>query len=133
MIFVDSSFFIALVDQKDQWHLDSKSLLPILTDEIILLTDLIMAESISIIGKRSGGKAGTQLYQYFLDSCKLVFADDKILKWGMEEFLKYDGSLSVSDAVSVFIMKKYKVARIISFDSDFDKVPGIIRVYQYER
>ena len=133
MIFVDSSFFIALVDQKDQWHLNAKSLLPILTDEIILITDLIMAESISIIGKRSGGKAGTQLYHYFLDNCKLVFADDKILKNSMEEFLKYDGTLSVSDAISVIIMKKNKVARIISFDSDFDKIPGIVRVYQYER
>jgi predicted nucleic acid-binding protein len=46
----------------------------------------------------------------------------------MYEFLKYDGNLSVSDAVSVFIMNKKKIERIISFDSDFDKVPGIVRI-----
>ena len=48
----------------------------------------------------------------------------------MHEFLKYDGTLSVSDAVSVFIMKKKEIERIISFDSDFDKVQGIMRIHE---
>ena len=39
-------------------------------------------------------------------------------------------ALSVSDAVSVFIMKKRSIDRICSFDSDFDKVEGIVRVHK---
>jgi hypothetical protein len=45
-------------------------------------------------------------------------------------FLRYDGTLSVSDAVSVFIMEKKNINRILSFDSDFDKVEGIVRIHQ---
>lgn len=130
MILVDSSFFIALVDRKDQWHSAAKEVLPILADETILISDLIIAESVSIIGRRSGGKAGEQLYHYFIDNCELVFIDDKILKGSMSVFLHYDGTLSVSDAASVFIMKGKNIERILSFDSDFDKVVGIVRIHK---
>jgi len=130
MIFVDSSFFIALVDRKDQWHSAAKSLLPALTSETILISDLVIVESVSVIGRRSGGKAGEQLYHYFMDNCDCVITDQKILKGSMQVFLRYDGKLSVSDAVSVFIMKKKNIDRIFSFDSDFDKVEGILRVHE---
>jgi hypothetical protein len=47
----------------------------------------------------------------------------------MSVFLHYDGTLSVPDAVSVSIMAKKDIDRILSFDSDFDKVDGITRLY----
>jgi uncharacterized protein len=130
MIFVDSSFFIALVDRKDQWHPAAKAVLPVLADEAIIISDLIIAESVTIIGRRSGGKAVEQLYHYFTDNCDLVVTDEKILKGGMSVFLRYDGTLSVSDAVSVFIMGRKNIDRILSFDSDFDKVSGIVRIHE---
>lgn len=130
MILVDSSFFIAVADRNDQWHAAGKALFPILADETILISDLIVAESVTIIGRRSGGKAGEQLYHYFMDNCDLVVTDEKMLKGGMQVFLRFDGTLSVSDAVSVFIMKKRSIDRICSFDSDFDKVAGIVRIHK---
>jgi len=130
MIFVDSSFFIALVDRKDQWHPAAKAVLPVLTDETIIISDLIIAESVTIIGRRSGGKAGEQLYHYFIDNCDLVFIDEKILKGSMSVFLRYDGTLSVSDSASVFIMMEKNIDRILSFDSDFDKVARIVRIHE---
>jgi len=51
-------FFVALVDSKDQWLKKAKDLLPVLADDNMLISDLIIVESVSIIGKRSGGKAG---------------------------------------------------------------------------
>ena len=129
MIFVDSSFFIALADQRDQWHPAAKAMLPVLADETIVISDLIIAESVTIIGRRSGGKAGEYLYHYFMDNCDLVVTDEKILKGGMVVFLRYNGTLSVSDAVSVFIMERKNIKKILSFDSDFDKVEGIIRIH----
>ena len=46
----------------------------------------------------------------------------------MDTFLKYDGSISLADASSVEIMKKYGIKKIISFDGDFDKVDEIERI-----
>jgi predicted nucleic acid-binding protein len=129
MILVDSSFFIALADRKDQWHEQATALLPSVAGETLVISDLILSESVTIIGRRSGGKAGERLYHYFLDNCEIMFTDEPVLKRGMEVFLRYDGTLSVSDAVSVAVMEKKKISRIVSFDSDFDKVDGIGRVY----
>ncbi|MFA5237928.1 MAG: PIN domain-containing protein [Methanoregula sp.] len=128
MILVDSSFFIALADRRDQWHAPAKKILPSLEDETLVISDLILAESVTIIGRRSGGKNGERLYHYFTDNCEIVFADEQILKGGMAVFLHYDGTLSVSDAVSVSLMGMKGITRILSFDSDFDKVEGITRV-----
>ncbi len=46
----------------------------------------------------------------------------------MDAFLKYDGSISLADASSIEIMKKYGIKKIISFDSDFDKANEIDRI-----
>lgn len=128
MILVDSSFFIALADRKDQWHVQAKKLQVSLAGETIIISDLIVAEAVTIIGKRSRGKAGEHLYHFFIDNCDIIFVDEQILKGGMSVFLRYDGTLSVSDAVSVSIMVKKDIDRILSFDSDFDKVDGISRL-----
>ncbi|MEE9151934.1 MAG: PIN domain-containing protein [Thermoplasmata archaeon] len=127
MILVDSSFFIGLVDKKDQWHKKAIRVLEKINEEMIV-SDLIISESVTSIGNRSGGKAGKKLYEFFVDNCQIVYVDEVLLKEGMNIFLKYDGKLSVADSVSVAIMKKRKISRIASFDSDFDKVRGIKRV-----
>lgn len=46
----------------------------------------------------------------------------------METLLKYDGTLSFADSVSIEIMRNLKINEIVSFDFDFDKVGGIIRI-----
>ena len=122
------SFFIALADRKYRWHELAKGLAPTLSGEKFLITDLILSESVTIIGRRSGGKASERLYHFFLDNCDITFADEQILKDGMKFFLRHDGNLSVSDSVSVAVMERKKIDRIVSFDSDFDKIDGLNRV-----
>lgn len=48
----------------------------------------------------------------------------------METFLQYDETLSFADSVSIEIMRDLKIDEIVSFDSDFDRVDGIIRVHK---
>ncbi len=128
MILADSSFFIGLADKKDQWHDNALRVLDRIEGEMVV-SDLIISESVSSIGNRAGGKAGKKLYELFLDNCQIEYVNEELLHEGMKIFLKYDGRLSVLDSVSVAIMKKRKISRIISFDSDFDKVKGIKRVH----
>ena len=129
MILVDSSVFIALADRRDQWHPAAKNLVPSIAEETIIVSNLIIAEAVTVVGRRSGGKAGERLFHYFSDNCEIIFADEKILNGSLPVFLRYDGTLSVSDAVSVHIMEIKHIERILSFDSDFDKVDTITRVY----
>lgn len=128
LIFADSSYFIALADEKDQWHQKAKKLAQEEAHSRITVTDLVLSECVTAVGARGGGKAGMTLYEYITDNCEVVFTTEDILHDAMEVFLRYDGTLSVADAVSVAVMRLRNIKTILSFDSDFDKVKGITRL-----
>jgi predicted nucleic acid-binding protein len=127
MIFADSSFFIGLADKRDNWHKKALKVLKKI-EEQMAVTDLVISESVTSIGNRSGGKAGKRLFDFFADNCQIEYVDEDLLQEGMKIFLKFDGGLSVADSVSVAIMGQRRISKIVSFDSDFDKVKGIRRI-----
>ncbi|HEY9245498.1 MAG TPA: PIN domain-containing protein [Candidatus Methanoperedens sp.] len=128
MIFADSSYFIALARKNDKWHKDALRVTEKIR-ELLLVSELIISESITMVGSFEGGKAGKILYEYFVDNCRIEFLTGEALERAMDTFLKYNGSISLADASSVEIMKKNRIKKIISFDGDFDKVEGIERIY----
>lgn len=130
MIFVDSSYFIAIVDKKDQWHKKALKLSDYFKNKSVVVSSFIISEVITEIGKRSGGKAAYNLYNYFEDSCDIVHIDKDRLAESMEVFLKYDGTLSLADTSSIVVMDTLVIKEIVSFDSDFDKVSHVCRIYK---
>ena len=128
MIFADSSYFIGIAREKDRWHKDALRVAE-RNNEALLISDLIISESVTLVGSLEGGKAGKILYEYFVDNCKIAFIDSDLLENAMQTFLMYDGTLSLADATSVEIMHLFGIDRIVSFDSDFDKVNGIKRIH----
>ena len=128
MIFADSSFFIAIARENDRWHKDALKLAGKIK-EPLLISELIISESITMLGSFQGGKAGKTLYEYFQDNCRIEFINEEMLEKAMDTFLKYDGSISLADASSIEIMRKHKVKKVISFDSDFDKMNEIDRIH----
>lgn len=125
MIFVDSSYFIARLKTDDRWHNEALNLK--ITDPLI--SELIMSESITMAGAFNGGKAGKILYEFFLDNCRIEYLDEEMMEKSMDTFLKYNGTISLADSYSIEIMSKYNVKKIVSFDSDFDKIKGIERIF----
>jgi predicted nucleic acid-binding protein len=97
-------------------------------DKGTVVSDLVVAEAVTIIGSRGGGRAAAKLYDYFRDSCELEFLDKGRLEESMRLHLMFDGRLSVADCTSVAIMTELKIRRIASFDTDFDRVKGIERL-----
>lgn len=129
MIFIDASFFIAALNKNDQWHEKVTAILPIIIKEEKITSELILSESVTLVGSLFGGKTGLKLFDYILDNHEISYADKRLSFNAMETFLKYDGTLSFADSVSVEIMKDLGIERIVSFDSDFDKVDGIMRIH----
>lgn len=96
-------------------------------NEKIISTPMIV-ETINLIGSCHGGKVGYKIFKYIWDNF-IIINDDSLLEESMKYFLKYDGTLSLADCTAIEIMKNYKISEILSFDSDFDKVNGIVRIY----
>src|SRR3990172_1184318 len=107
MIFVDSSYFIAIAREKDRWHEDALRVSEKIR-ESLLISELVISESITMVGSFEGGKAGKILYEYFIDNCRIEFINEEMMGKAVDTFLKYDGSISLADASSVEIMRKHR-------------------------
>lgn len=95
MIFADSSFFIALVNKNDQWHKDIHDLLPQIDKEKKLTPNLVLSESVTLVGSLNAGKAGV-LYGYIIDNYEVAYADKVLTSNSMEKFLRYGGYFVLS-------------------------------------
>ena len=129
MIFIDASYFIAAVRTKDQWHEKTGKIQKQIENEDKITSTFVLSEVLTHIGSRSGGKKGILVYEYINKTTKILNPNNNMIKNTTEKFLKYDGTLSFADALSLEIMEKHKINTIISFDSDFDKVKNIKRIY----
>lgn len=129
MIFIDASFFIATINKNDQWHKNAAKILPTIRREEKVTSELILSESVTLIGSLFGGKTGLKLFNYILDNHEVRYADKELSFNAMETFLKYDGTLSFADSVSIEMMEDSRIESIVSFDSGFDKVDEVIRIH----
>lgn len=127
MILGDSSYFVALADRQDRWHPDALRVKESVPQDF-LVTDLIVAEAVTIVGSRRGGRPSKALYEYFIDSCDIEFVEERLLRDAMVHHLRYDGRLSVADCVTLAVMGRRGVREVVSFDHDFDRVKGLRRI-----
>jgi predicted nucleic acid-binding protein len=58
-----------------------------------------------------------------------LLAVDRSIVERAQEFVFGQPHLSARDAVHLAVMERHGIERILSFDSDFDGVPGIARLY----
>lgn len=129
LIFCDSSFFIALALANDQWHSQAKKLVPLIEKSDKTVSNLVLSEAVTMVGSLGGGKQGKLIYDYLMDNCQIIQIDQEICDNAIQIYLKYDGVLSFADSVSLELMKVGKIKKIVSFNSDFDKIDTIERVY----
>lgn len=131
MIFVDTSYFVALLDRGDRWHDRAKELSRQVNREELMTSVLVVAECLTLIGSRGGGRVARALYDSLFDNCRVAFITKELLLDALEVFLKYDGRISVTDSASVALMKLHDIENIVSFseDSDFDRIEGIVRIF----
>jgi len=125
---VDASYLIALIVEKDQWHNDAVNLLEKLKSEDKIITEAMIIESLNLIGSCLGGKIGYITFKYIKDNFT-IFKSDTLIEESLRFYLKFDGTLSLADCTAIYTMKENNIHEILSFDDDFDKVDGIIRVY----
>jgi len=117
-----------LADEGDQFHRKAVELLPKLAKNRTI-SELVLSESVTAVGSRLGSGPGKEVFENLLYDplVKVVFGNKRLFERAMPLFLKYGGTLSFSDALSVRIMLDQKITEIASFDNDFDRVEGITR------
>lgn len=126
-IFVDTSFFKAILDIKDEFHINAKKIFKRLQGEeetLLITSNYVLDESFTLLRKRCGLEACIQLRDDFVRSSKAIkliritLADDaRAWNW----FLNDWSDLSFTDCVSFALMNRLNIKRSATFDQHFQR------------
>lgn len=134
--FVDSTVFIAAVFLKEKHHKEGKAIITFVEEGALgtfIITDYILDEVVTFVRKRKSAVASIEVLDAMVYSrhLNLVKVENRHFEAGLQLFRTYE-RLSFTDAVSVTVMRDLNIDVIYSFDSDFDGVPGIVRLTSIE-
>lgn len=128
MYFLDTTFIVALFVSNDQWHNQSLDVYEKIKNEKLVISKLVIAEVITILKNKLKTK---EIYEIYMNLSKIfiVVEDNLTYDEAMDIFIKYDSTISFFDAMYVAISEKEGINKIVSFDRDFDKIDGMVRIH----
>ncbi len=130
MLFVDTSAFLALVNEKDKNHIAAARFLEDIKNgktrvKKIITSDYIIDETLTRIRYAVGHKEAVEWGNDILASnvVEKIEVGKEIFELAWELFEKYeDKRLSFTDCTSFAIMKKIGAEKAFSFDDDFERI-----------
>lgn len=128
MYFLDTTFIVGLLVSTDQWHEPAVEIYNKIKDEELVISKLVIAETITILKNKLSTKDIREIYMNLPNMFKII-EDSYFFDEAMEIFIKYDSEISFFDAMYIFLMKNENIMKLVSFDHDFDRVDGIIRIH----
>ena len=128
MYFLDTTFIVALFVSNDQWHSQAVDVYGRIKSQELAISKLVIAEVVTILKNKLETKDISEIYRN-LSQIFTVFDDSLSYDEAMDIFIKYDSTISFFDAMYVAISKKEGINEIVSFDSDFDKIDGVVRIH----
>jgi uncharacterized protein len=132
LIFVDSNIPMYLIGAAHPHKTEAQVILErLIAAGQRLVTDAEVLQEIlhryTAIDKR---EAIGPAFQLTLDIVDEVISIEKAEVLRAGEIVRNHASLSARDAVHVAVMERHAIRSILSFDSDFDRWPGIQRIHQ---
>ena len=128
LIFLDTSFIIALVNNSDGRHIEAVELAKKIETEDKVISHVIIIEVLNSLRKFKKGKLNQQVYRIIKDNFKIHEESINLYDDALKIQLKYHGKLGFADCIIIETMKRLNINQIASFDTHFDGKEGIIRV-----
>jgi len=131
-LFIDTGFWIALLDQRDQKHpLAKRHLKTLLRNYRICLSDFIIFETMTYLNcsiKRHD--LALSFYKKTRAPGISVFiVNESVKSKSLEWFTKYsDKDLSITDCTSFVFMKSHRIKLYAGFDNHFKEM-GLLEIF----
>jgi len=121
--FIDSSFAIALVNEKDELHSIANELSNDYEGQPLVTTDAIILEIGSALSKRYREDSFVLIEDFMSSSeVEVVHLDHSLLTKGFEIYKSYkDKSWSLTDCISFVTMRRFRLADALSSDKHFEQ------------
>ena len=132
MIFVDSNIPMYLIGAAHPKKTEAQILLErlIAAGERLVTDAEVLQEMLHRYTAIDRREAITPAMQLTLDIVDEVFPIEKADVMRASEIAQNRALLSARDAIHIAIMERQAIRSILSFDSDFDRWPGLRRVHQ---
>ena len=128
MIFVDTSYLLALINPKDKFNKRAIELKKVLGNEKRVINSSVLLEFANSL-RIYGGKKSNEIIQLIKRTHEIIYLNQEDYDYSEIIFLNYDAKINFSDCTIIRTMEEEKISKIVSFDSDFDKIDGIVRIY----
>lgn len=129
MIFLDSTYLIGLMIDNDDYHEKAHQLRPVIDRERKLINNTVLVEVLNSLKKNNHKLELDEIMDALLGLDKVVFLTDDDYDESFKLFKYYNLSVNYSVCTILKTMMDNNVSVVVSFDSDFDKINGIRRIY----
>jgi predicted nucleic acid-binding protein len=122
VLFVDSSFWIALRFPRDDWHAAARRLFQLHADKPLLTTNLVRSETWTFLRGRVGHRSAVHAFESMSRSPRVEVTrmTEKLEDEAFEWLCRHDErSYSFVDATSFALMRKKGITSALAFDADF--------------
>ncbi len=122
MIFVDSSFWIALSSGRDGWREQAVALLAQLGSERLVTSNHVRGESWTFVNRRYGHRAAVGMLDRLQSGVRLQLEhvsprlEEEALQWLRT---RAEREYSFVDATSFALMRSLRIREAFAFDGDF--------------
>lgn len=129
MIFLDSSYIKGLILKNDDYNHQSKKIKPLLVNESKAINLTVLVEVLNAVKQSNYDNDMDELLSCLVNLDVFDFLDISDYNQSMKWFNHYGKSINFSDCTIINSMINHKISRIVSFDSDFDKIKGFQRIH----
>ena len=122
-LFVDTSFIIALINERDQYHLQAETLSHTFEQSHLLTTDAVLLEIGNALAKDYRAEA-TRIIRILRYSSKAEVRqiDNNLFEKGFAIYERYkDKEWGLVDCISFVVMWEAGVTEVLTFDGDFEQ------------
>ena len=122
-IFLDTSFVIALINEKDQYHAQAEALSFRCANSALLTTSAVLLEIGNALAKEFRTEAVSIIRVLSHSSrVELVEIDSNLMDKGLVVYEKYaDKKWGLVDCISFVVMRGAGIPHALTFDKDFEQ------------
>ena len=125
MIFLDTSYINGLILKRDSYKEFSNNLEPFLKNEEKATNITVLVEVLNSITPTNFQGDLNVLISKFLNLQIFDWLSEEDYRAAMVKFRHFGGAVNFADCTILVSMEKYGITKIVTTDSDFEKVRGL--------